>query len=499
MKTIKLAQLFRMLIAMVLLISCVEDDDFAVPDLTVEEPNLEGEVIAIDGLVSLYEQALNQAVLDLGFDPDDLDFDQDLFDEALENIRNGFTLDLSESTQFISGYVISSDESGNWFEELILQNAAENPNAGVRVLVDVNPLFSRYEVGRRVFVKLRGLHIGDNNGVLTLGVTNGLEKIAAAVESDFIRRSTEVGTLVPLEISISDFDESLENLYVRLSDMQFIREEAIDASFTFAAEPTDEFDGERTLMNCANNQMVILSTSTFSDFKALSLPTGRGTIDGILTRNFFGNVFNFVINDTSTIVFDQTNRCDPALIDCGVAGNAGSVILFEDFFETQNTNEPISGNGWTNFTEVGTEAWEAFSSGGQNASLGISARIGSFMSGDTSTIAWLVTPQLNLDAQDGETLQFMTSNSFSDGSVLELLFSSDWDGVPENIPSTTWSILSAGVIVENDEFFGNWVDSGIIDLSCIEESGYIGFRYIGSGASELDGTYELDEIQINAQ
>lgn len=491
MKTIKLTQLFTMLVALVLLVSCVQDDDFAVPDLTVEEPNLEGEVITIDALVGLYEQALLGEADDLGIDPND--------DQAIEELRDGFTFDLSESTQFISGYVISSDESGNWFEELILQNAAENPTAGVRVLIDVNPLFSTYEVGRKVFVKLGGLHIGDSNGVLTLGVTDGLEKISAAVENDFIRRSTEVGTLVPLEIAISDFDESLENLYVRLSDMQFIREEAIDNLLTFAAEPTDEFDGERTLMSCANNQTVILSTSTFSDFKALSLPTGRGTIDGVLTRNFFGDVFNFVINDTSTIVFDQTDRCDPAQIDCGVADSAGPTVLFEDFFETQNTNQPISGNGWTNFIQEGTEAWEAFSSTGTNSSLGISARVGSFMSGDASTIAWLVTPQLNLDAQDGETLQFMTSNSFSDASTLELLFSSDWDGVPENIPSATWDILPAAVIVDDADFFGDWIDSGIVDLSCIEGSGYIGFRYIGSGDADFDGTYELDEIQINAQ
>lgn len=491
MKTIKL---ITMLVALMCLVSCVEDDDFAVPDLTAEEPNLEGDVITIDALLGLYEQALLAEADDLGIDPDDFDFDQNII-----GLRDEFTLDLSESTQFILGYVISSDESGNWFEELIIQDALENPIAGVRVLVDVNPLFSRYEVGRKVFVKLGGLHIGNSNGVLTLGVTDGLEKISAAVENDFIRRSTEVGVLIPLEISISDFGESLENLYIRLSDIQFIREETIDALFTFAAESTDEFDGERTLMSCTSNRTVILSTSTFSDFKALSLPTGKGTIDGVLTRNFFGDVFNVAINDPSAIIFDQTDRCDPAQIDCGVASSAGSVVLFEDFFETQNTNQPISGNGWTNFQQEGTQSWEAFASTGQNASLGISARIGSFMSDDASTISWLVTPQLNLDAQDGETLQFMTSNSFSDGSTLELLFSSDWDGVPENIPTATWDIFPVAVIVNDDDFFGDWIDSGIVNLSCIEGVGYIGFRYIGSGAADFDGTYELDGIQINAQ
>ena len=120
------------------------------------------------------------------------------------------------------------------------------------------------------------------------------------------------------------------------------------------------------------------------------------------------------------------------------------------------------------------------------------------MSGDASTIAWLITPQINFDAQDGETLNFMTSNSFSDGSTLELLFSSDWDGVPENIPSATWDIIPAAFIVGDDDFFVDWFPSGNVSLDCIDGLGYIGFRYIGSGDEDFDGTYELDEIQIQS-
>ena len=104
--------------------------------------------------------------------------------------------------------------------------------------------------------------------------------------------------------------------------------------------------------------------------------------------------------------------------------------MFSDFFETQTVGTPISGNGWTNYIEAGNAQWEAYFDDGTNASLGISARVGSFMSGDTSSIAWLITPQFNFDTQNGETLNFKTSNNFSDGSQLELLFSNDWDGKP---------------------------------------------------------------------
>lgn len=468
MKTLQFTRAISVAFVLLMIGGCVNDDDFEVPNLTIIEPELDGEVITISALRNLFLQ-----------------------EEA--------TVDLCEFTQYVEGYVISSDKDGNWFEELILQDSPTEPTAGIRVLIDNSPLFTTYEVGRKVFVKLAGLHVGDNNGILTLGVTNNLEKIAAPVQFDFIVRSTEVADIEPLEVAINDFSEDLENLFVRLTDVQFVPEEVLESSLTFAGEPLDEFDGERTLIACENNQTVIVSTSTFADFKSIALPTGRGTISGVLTRNFFGETFNIVLNDLNGIAFEDIVRCDPVQIDCGVADSSGEQLLFEDFFETQTTNDPISGNGWTNYIQEGTETWEAFSSVGTNASLGISATIGSFMSGDAVSIAWLITPVFDFDTQNGETLHFKTSNSFADGSTLDLLFSSDWDGTEETIALATWDVLPAAVIVEDDNFFGDWIDSGIVDLSCISGTGYIAFRYTGSGDTDFDGTYELDEIQIMAQ
>lgn len=472
MKIIQIAKIGVVIMVLVTVVSCVKDDDFDIPDLTIEEPQLAGDVVTISSL-------------------------RDLF------LQEGETVDLSEATQYVEGYVVSSDEAGNWFEEIVIQDSPSNPIAGLRVLLDNSPLFTTYELGRKIFVKLGGLHLGDRNGVLTLGVTNMLEKIPAPLQTEYIARSSEVAEIEPLQITISDISEDLENVYVTLTNVQFIKEEVLETQdglpLSYSGEATDQFDGERTVIACNKNQSIILSTSTFATFQSVALPTGRGSISGVLTRNFFGDTFNLVVNDQEDVLFDSDERCDPVEIDCGVAASVGAQVLFEDFFETQSTNQPISGNGWTNYIEAGTQTWEAYTSGGTNASLGISANVGSLNSGDACSVAWLVTPALDFFTQDGETLKFQTSNSFSDGSTLELLFSSDWDGVPANIPSATWDVLPAAVIVRDDDFFGDWIESGIVDLSCVEQSGYIAFKYSGSGEADFDGTYELDEIQIIAQ
>tara|TARA_R110000850_G_scaffold277058_1_gene421846 strand:- start:72234 stop:73643 length:1410 start_codon:yes stop_codon:yes gene_type:complete len=468
MKTIKFNKIVMLLLALVVVTSCVKDDDFDTPDLNIEEPNINpADVIQIPALAGILEQS----------------------DESI--------VSFSETGKYVSGYVVSSDEGGNFFKQLIIQDNFENPTRGVKVLVDVSPLFVTYEVGRKVFIKLDGLAVGTANGVLSLGFANGnsIERISFAEREDFIIRSPQVETIVPKPLTIAQFSEENENLFIRLTDMQFNRNEL---GKTFAAEGGDQFDGERVIESCATGNSVVLSTSTFADFKGLQVPAETGSIDVILTRDFFDDFYTVYLNSPEGINFDSSERCDPAEINCGLAPAAGPNQLFFDNFETQTINTPISGNGWTNFVEAGSEAWEAYEDNGANQSLGISARCGSFNSGDASTISWLITPEIPLANANQATIEFKTSNSFADASEMEVLFSSDWDGTPENITSASWDLLADATIVQNSDPFPDWIFSGIVDLSCVENNGYFAFKYIGSGAAGSDGTYELDDIIISS-
>ena len=84
-----------------------------------------------------------------------------------------------ENIDYIEAYVISSDEGGNFYKQLVIQDAPENPTAAIVVQVDKNPLFTQYEFGRKVYIKLNGLSVGEDNGVIQLGRLEGdqLERI----------------------------------------------------------------------------------------------------------------------------------------------------------------------------------------------------------------------------------------------------------------------------------------------------------------------------------
>ena len=492
MKTLKINKIILLLIGFVVFNGCVEDDDFSTPDISIEDPNIPQDQIRT--LASLGgDLAQEQSANDDIFDPQPLDYTNE--SDTVSYIFN-------DNDEYVTGYIVSSDEAGNYFEELIIQDKAENPTIGIKLLIDVNPLFTKYEVGRKVFIKISGLSVGISNGVLALGSLNGnqVDKIPSSFETQFIQRSAEVATIVPLPLSISEFADDKTNMMIELSNVQFNRNEVINAAFTYASGELDQFDGERTLESCASSASVIFSTSTFSDFKGLLLPSGQGNINAILSRNFEGDAFIVAINTPEDISFGgEENRCDPIELSCGLATTIGTNNLFEDNFQSQSTNTLISGNGWTNFIEQGSEGWEAYTQSGTNSSQGISARVGSFNSGDTSTIAWLVTPQIDLDTNMGVTLNFETSNSFSDGSTMEVLFSNDWDGTEAGITVATWGIISDAYVTDDDDFFGDWFESGNVDLSCGSGQIHIAFKYIGSGNSDFDGTYELDFVSIDAQ
>ena len=475
MKQIKYSYLVMFTMGLMLM-GCQENSDFETPEVVDIPIALEGQEITISTLRQLLIQE--------------------------QNNNENTVLPFTETDAYITGFVVSSDEAGNYFEELIMQDDSSNPSTGVKVMVDVNPLFVSYEFGRKVYVHLDGLAVGYNSGVLTLGILDrgSIEKIPESQEDLFIVRDTVVAQIVPLPLVRDDFTAEKTNLFIHLEDVQFRDDEVLGENRkTYAAEPTDAFDGERRLVFCGTRRSVVFSTSTFADFKALLLPQGRGTLDGLLQYNFFGDEFNVVVNNPNDISFEDIERCDPIYLDCGLASDHSGITVFGDNFESQENNDPIFGNGWTNISQEGTVLWEGFDGSSNNPPFGeISAQIGSFNSGDRSTITWLITPELDFDAINNATLTFLTSTSFADESILEVLVSNQWDGTSTDVNSFEWATLSSARIANPRDPFRDYIPSGIVDLSCVEGKGYVAWRYTGSGDTSFDGTYELDEIEIKS-
>jgi hypothetical protein len=461
MKTIKLNKLALLLIGLLVFTACVEDDEYELPNLSV------GEVV-------------------FGEDDQFRDIDAILGDFNQNGEPVTFE-DFDTYDVYTSGYVISSDEGGNFFEELVIQDNAENPTAGVVIQIDVNPLFTLYEFGRKVYIKLDGLTIAEDNGVLQLGTAagNSIEKISGAKRAEHIILDPEVATIIPLDVEIGDFTNDLESQFIRLSDMQFNRNDVLGENpLTFASEDTDQFDGERNVESCATGASVIMSTSTFSDFKGLTLPANRGSISGILTRDFFDDFYTIVINTPEDIIFDNPERCDPDFLECNTSSGGGAAFFSENFENFAG----YAAEGWTNVNvSGGSTTWITGSFSGSTY-----AQISGFNSGDSEINVWLVTPPVNMDNTEGEELSFDVQANFDSGTILSVYVSTNFTGDPN---TATWSLLDASIPSGPSGGFGSFEGVGPINVSCVEGTVHYAFFYEGSDPSATT-RYHVDNIEI---
>ncbi len=456
-------------------VSCVNDDDFGIPNISSEDPMIPTEKLTtFKAVKSLYEQAVN----------------------------GGNTTVKIEDDIYIEGYVVSSDKAGNFFEELIIQNKIDDsnpdndPRLGFKIDINQSSLSDTYQFGQKVYVKLQGLTIGETSGVVTIGKGEAVnvEQIQPAEYKEIVLRTNEIVDIKPKVSGLADLTEADENTLIQLNNMQLNR---FELGASFASESFDEFDGLRLLESCDSGIQIIMQTSTFSDFKSLIVPQGKGQVTGVFSRDFRDNFNVLVINSSVDVNFDNNQRCDPLEFSCGVGSTIGFQNLLYEDFESQRNNRPVEIDGWTNYIEAGTEAWEGYSSTSSNASLGRSCRFQSASSGDASNIGWLITPAIDLDAQDGETLRFKTSNSLADSSYMEVFYADDWDGTEAGVTAATWRFLTDAYVVKDSDSFAEWFSSGNVDLSCLSGTIHIAFKYTGSGQSTFDGVYELDEISVD--
>ena len=393
----------------------------------------------------------------------------------------------------VKGYVSSSDASGNFYKEFFIQDTPNNPTAAVKIKLNQIESYNQFNIGREVYVSLKNLYLGEANsgdGVFTIGSSmNGdgeVESLNANEVPMYLFRSSTTEMIVPKDVTSLSSDDI--GIFVTVNNVEFIENE-IGQPYV---SPTNDYDTERTIQRCSDFDYTTfkLQTSAFALFQNNILPSGGGSISGIVSKTYNGSDLVLKLNSINDVQMDS-NRCQ--LLDI----NDFSPI-FEDDFESYPNFSSLTGNGWTNYTEAGSVDWRVRTTTDSQNSGSKIASMGAYNSGDSSNIVWLITPAIDLDAQGTEFINFKSSNSLSDNSELEVLISTDWDGSEATIESSTWSTLNAN-IVSDIEYYQNWVDSGLVDLSSFSGNAHIAIKYIGSGQASTDGTYEIDDFKVLVQ
>jgi hypothetical protein len=210
----------------------------------------------------------------------------------------------------IEGVVSCDDRSGNYYQQIAIQDST----GGVLLRLAGSNHFNNYPVGRKLFVKLKGLYLGQYNGTLQFGGgvdtpyinQGGVTLLATNLQDQHIVKGALNQPLVPKLVTVSQLTTSLQDKYVstliKLSGYEF---SAADRSKNYA---DDGFSGNRIIQDCSNlsANKITLRSSDFSNFATLPVAQGNGDI--IAVYSFFGSTKQLTIRDTTDVRF-YNPRC----------------------------------------------------------------------------------------------------------------------------------------------------------------------------------------------
>ena len=464
MKKIVLSLLSITLLALVFN-SCVKDTDYETPQMNCSEPEIDTASMTDIAAVLANWHALNPA----------------------PNDRNVLKFAAEDADPvYLTGYVVSNDKTGNFYKELFIQDALTNPQHAVKLAIDQRSLFTRYDMGRKLYVKLNGMGLNKVHGEYVIGWVDGsdVSPVREHIANKNILRSCTPGDVQPkLLNSPNDITDDMIGMYVQFDHMQF---DLSEIGKTFV-DPADSYDTHRLMKSCADDSELKLETSTFASFKDVSLPEKAGSVKGIISRNYGDDFYVLRVNSPEDFDFNG-NRCDPAMLDCHGTNVGGNTVLFnEDFssYSTGETNIP----GWTNVNINGGSTLFKVGSYQGNKFMKCSA----YNSGEDPLEVWLITPAIDLDSSTGEELTFKTLTGYNNGQALSVYVSTDFNG---DINNATWLLVDTTLADGPSSGYGSWVD-GSADISCLSGNVYVAFRYKG-GESGITTTFEVDDVKVSA-
>lgn len=372
--------------------------------------------------------------------------------KTLTEIKAMYTGTAIKFTEDLSVYgVVSMDEnSGNLYKNIFVQDNQTGIN--VRLLSSGGV----YE-GDSIRIYLKGTTLSTYNGVYQLDSVD--------VDKNIIKQKTKVA-ITPISTTIGALGSQHDGRLIKLDNVEFL-----EIGLTYA-DAINQSSQNRTLMDC-NGNSIIVRTSGYANFAGTTLPSGNGSIIGVLSR--FGSDLQLYVRTPSEVIMNNT-RCD---------GTSGVFYLSKNYEDNSATS-----GGWSNVNVSGAVNWSTNSIGAQSGSY--YGQCSNYSGGVNSACeTWLISPATDLSASSNPVFSFLNAYNYA-GTAMEVYVSTNYSS---GAPSTaTWTKLNP--TLSTGSF--SWVSSGLISLASYKTSNVrVAFKYVGTSTN--GSTWELDDIKIGEQ
>jgi hypothetical protein len=359
----------------------------------------------------------------------------------------------------IEAYVTSSDEGGNFYKSISLISI--DGTKGFTIPVDDYNLYTKYEPGRKVYVHLKDLYYSNSSltgsfeiGGLYNDPTYGPEigRISGVEYKDVILRScediNEDDIVKNLTISTAKNDQYL-NMLIEFDAVQFtdasLGKTYFDASLNNIGgatnhEITDEFGNK-----------VYLRVSEYTTFASNAVPSFNGKIRGVMTK--YNGEYQFMIRTLNDV--NLTNaRPNPAL----------------ENFESYATNTFVFPN-YFNIKVLGTNDWFVGSFSGNKY---LQARKGS---SSGATKIFLVMPY-NFDIHTRVSFKTLYGYmSQTSSPIMKVYYSTNFNSIN---PTANLVDITSSFTFSNHTGTGwasTFTNSGIHTFTGMSGQGHIIFAY----------------------
>ena len=323
------------LLSLFAITSCVKDDDYDIPNPNGEKtlPSFSGQVVGFDTAIG--KAATNVTTYGA--------------DEAIE------------------GYVISSDEAGNFYQKIYIQN--EDKTKGVTVAINKTGLYTDFPLGAKVQLRLKGLTSQVNNGGVDFGsgifqANNGRTSVGRMSEAIAKNHLFDKGGVRKTLAELAKADASINTLKVEANVNQLITLKGVhfkteDVGKNMHQKANDTRQGTDYTLTDAQGNTIPFRTSRYAKFKDEKVPAGTLDITGVLTK--FGQNWQFMISNYADIVVvnggtstgTQTNTQTSTTVETVEASTATAANFVE--------GKKVKLHG--NLTVEGTKSYIVFSDG----------------------------------------------------------------------------------------------------------------------------------------
>jgi len=261
-------------ISLCTVMSCVKDDDYELPDNKKVLPSFTGKVVSFSDVAS----------------------------KTTPSIKN------YSADEAIEGYVISSDEGGNFYKKIYIQN--ENKTQALSVALDKSGIYTEFPIGAKVQLRLKGLTTQLNNAITEVGYKiyknekSGRESVGSIAEAIYKTHLYDMGgerkTLASLAKEVTSIETVKNDAHVgQLITLKGVHFPNEVVGKTMYDKNKDLGGATNYKLTDANGKTIDFRTSSYAKFKDEKVPAGTLDITGVISK--FNTSWQFMISNYADI------------------------------------------------------------------------------------------------------------------------------------------------------------------------------------------------------